>query len=235
MIDPESENSRYNGPERRAGAERRSGQDRRQEDLPWPEDQERRSGTDRRTGGDRREEHSDGDRGTEMLARVKAVLKTTPERWMSIAGGFPAKLIGNPPAPSEWSAVECLLHLIDTERHVFPVRVQLILDGESLPSYDPEAQIQGIPEGQTATDLAKEFLELRAESLELLDQLEAIDLQRTGVHEELGEVTLEELLNEWAAHDFTHTMQAERAMMQPFIRNVGPWKPFFEEHMISAA
>ena len=41
---------------------------------------------------------------------------------------------------------------------------------------------------------------------------------------ELGVVSLRELLNEWAAHDMMHIVQAERAIMQPFIAASGPWR-----------
>jgi len=27
-----------------------------------------------------------------------------------------------------------------------------------------------------------------------------------------------------------HTVQAERALMQPFIEGCGPWRPYFRDH-----
>ena len=57
------------------------------------------------------------------------------------------------------------------------------------------------------------------------------DLDRKAVHGELGPVTLDEMLHEWAGHDLMHTVQAERALMQPFIENCGPWKPYFAAHI----
>jgi len=38
------------------------------------------------------------------------------------------------------------------------------------------------------------------------------------------------MLNEWAAHDLMHTVQAERALMQPFIPGSGAWRVYFREH-----
>ena len=43
-------------------------------------------------------------------------------------------------------------------------------------------------------------------------------------------MTLEQLLNEWAGHDLMHTVQAERALMQPFIAGSGPWRGYFADH-----
>ncbi|MGW8252050.1 MAG: hypothetical protein ACWGO1_15525, partial [Anaerolineales bacterium] len=68
--------------------------------------------------------------------------------------------------------------------------------------------------------------------LALLETLTPADLPRTAVHAELGVVTLEEMLNEWAAHDLMHTVQAERALMQPYIDGCSPWQVFFTDHMI---
>jgi hypothetical protein len=44
-------------------------------------------------------------------------------------------------------------------------------------------------------------------------------------------VSLNEMLHEWAAHDLNHTIQAERALMQPFIQESGPWQPYFADHV----
>jgi hypothetical protein len=38
------------------------------------------------------------------------------------------------------------------------------------------------------------------------------------------------MLQTWAAHDLNHTVQAERALMQPFMRGCGPWRHFFRAH-----
>ena len=59
-------------------------------------------------------------------------------------------------------------------------------------------------------------------------------LERTAVHADLGQVTLDEMLHEWVGHDLGHTVQAERALMQPFIAGSGPWRSFFEDHDVEA-
>jgi hypothetical protein len=46
----------------------------------------------------------------------------------------------------------------------------------------------------------------------------------------LGVVTMREMLNEWAAHDLMHTIQAERALMQPFVAGSGKWRHYFGDH-----
>jgi len=78
--------------------------------------------------------------------------------------------------------------------------------------------------------LAADFARHRAENLAALEKINALDLARTAQHSELGLVTLGQMLNEWAAHDLAHTIQAERAMMQPFLAGCGPWRESFKDH-----
>ena len=52
----------------------------------------------------------------DLLVAVTAILSTTPARWLSMAETMPVEQFTRPPAPKEWSAMECLLHLVDTEK-----------------------------------------------------------------------------------------------------------------------
>jgi hypothetical protein len=71
---------------------------------------------------------------------------------------------------------------------------------------------------------------MRQASLKALEAITLADLERSVRHGELGPVTLGQMLNEWAGHDLMHTVQAERAMMQPFIEGCGPWQIYFKDH-----
>lgn len=164
-----------------------------------------------------------------LLSRVRAVLLTTVPRWETLVTVLPADLLAAVPAPGEWSAADCLGHLLDTERAVFPVRVRAFLAGEDFPAFDPDAEGTA-PGAREPAAILSEFTRLRQESLRLLHALGEADLPRTARHAELGPVTLEQLLHEWAAHDLMHTVQAERALMQPFIPGTGPWRSYFRDH-----
>jgi len=63
---------------------------------------------------------------TDVLDMVKAVLATTATRWLNITEALPIDLLYRQPAAGEWSAIECLIHLLDTE-HIFPAPVQALL------------------------------------------------------------------------------------------------------------
>ena len=166
----------------------------------------------------------------DLLTNVTAVLATAPARWIALAEALPADLLARRPAPGEWSAIECLQHVIATERGVMPLRVRAFLAGQDFPGFDPDAPGSQPDVTQTAASLAQQFARLRAESLAVLATVHPADLARRVRHQELGPVTLDEMLNEWAAHDLMHIVQAEQALMQPFIPNSGPWRPGFASH-----
>jgi len=160
------------------------------------------------------------------------VLETTPQRWIQLAERLTPELIQRKPAPNEWSAHDCLRHIVDTERSVFPARLGHLLRGEDFPAYQPDNGGKDSKEPPTPVDLAAEFARLRAGSLALLATIGEADLLRTARHQELGVVTLGELVHEWAGHDLMHTVQGERAILQPFIDGCGPWKRYFSDHII---
>jgi hypothetical protein len=161
-----------------------------------------------------------------------SILSTTLQRWQSLAESLPVELWNRRPAQGEWSAAECLVHLMDTERFVFPLRVRAFLAGQDFPAFNPDAQGAKLDPAAGGRELVSQFARLRQESLALLDTLNAADLPRTARHAELGPVTLAQMLNEWAAHDLDHTIQAERAVMQPFIDDCGPWQVYFKANRI---
>lgn len=168
----------------------------------------------------------------DLLISVRAVLTTTPTRWENLTATLPADLLTREPAPGEWSALGCLRHLLEAERYVFPARVRAFLAGQDFQNWDPDAG-QGenaATQSDDPVELATQFARYRYESLRLLDSLTPADLARTATHSEFGTVSLEQMLNEWAAHDLNHTIQAERALMQPFVRAAGPWRELFADY-----
>ena len=163
------------------------------------------------------------------LQEIKDVLSLTATRWLGLAGTVSADLLTCTPAPHEWSAMDCLIHLLDAEQMVFPVRLRAFMEGQPIVAFDPDTE--GTKDSTlTPEQMASEFARLRKASLAELERVTAQDLARSTHHSELGLITLGQLLYEWAAHDLMHTVQAERALMQPFIRECGPWRPYFQDH-----
>jgi hypothetical protein len=128
-----------------------------------------------------------------------------------------AAVAGWRPAPGEWSANECLGHLIEAERRGFAGRIRTILGGlrpdgsfepPALDGWDPPAVAAARHDDQRRpAELATEFAELRTESVELVRSLAPEDLGRAGIHPEVGPLRVDELLGEWVHHDRNHIRQ----------------------------
>lgn len=172
----------------------------------------------------------------DLIGDLIDVLRIDGDRWRALATGLDRALLARPPAAGEWSALQCLGHAADTEAFVFGARIRAIREGRpELPTYDPDAQASPITDATDPTAIADRLSTQRRDSLALLATLHDEDLDRTSRHLGLGQVTMRELLNEWAAHDLMHIVQAERAVMQPFIPASGPWRSYFADHDVEAA
>ncbi len=167
---------------------------------------------------------------SDLIAQTINVLRVDAGRWQSLAV-LDRELLDRQPAPGEWSALQCLGHATDTESAVFAERVRAILTGQpALRNYEPDIEATPVTAETEPAALAEKHAALRLSSLELLATATEADLDRTSRHLELGMVSLRELLNEWAAHDLMHIVQAERAVMQAFIPGSGPWRFYFADH-----
>jgi hypothetical protein len=51
-------------------------------------------------------------------------------------------------------------------------------------------------------------------------------LQLKGMHPELGEVNLEQLIATWVVHDLNHVAQIARSLAKRYSDEVGPWKEY---------
>jgi hypothetical protein len=114
------------------------------------------------------------------------------------------------PAPAEWSANECLGHIMEAERRGFNGRIRTILaeDRPVLQGWDQVGvAIARRDRERAATELLAEFLPLRADSIDLVRALRAEDLGRTGLHDVVGELAIGDLLGEWVHHDRNHIRQ----------------------------
>lgn len=164
-----------------------------------------------------------------MLNEIRAVLTTTPERWLRLVETLPEELLERAPEPGEWSAADCLRHMLAGERNVYGVLLaQFMEDATPLPAADPDAARRPIAETAVA------FARLRGEHIACIAGLTPADLDRTLQHPGLGDITLGQLLSGCCAHDLQHAVQAELALMQAFIPASGIWRGVFADHDVEA-
>lgn len=103
---------------------------------------------------------------TTRLADVQAVLSTTPERGPRPVSTLPPDVLTRPPAAGEWSAFQCLQHLLDAERLVFPVRFHAFLAGQEFVDFYPKEPHAGTV-SLTPEQLVAAFARARKASLVL--------------------------------------------------------------------
>jgi DinB superfamily len=163
------------------------------------------------------------------LGDVVAVLARTPASLTALLEGLPATWVRATEGDQTWSPYDVVGHLIHGERTDWMVRVRHILAGEarSFDSFDRKAQFR-LSQGATLTDLLATFARLRKHNVDELVSMKLTnaDLNRTGEHPELGEVTLGQLLATWVVHDLDHVVQIARTMAKVYAEDVGPWSAY---------
>jgi DinB superfamily len=128
------------------------------------------------------------------------------------------------PAPDRFSIAEVLAHLSHSEEHCYRARIDRFL-AEEMPEFEPD-------DAQMHLDLYRNadpeeefghFEDRRETNVELLRGLPAAAANRKALHREAGEITLSQMLHEWALHDLGHIRQvAELVRARKYLAGAGP-------------
>ena len=165
-----------------------------------------------------------------FLDESLAVLENTPAALLALLHNLPEAWTNATEGPGTWSPYAVVGHLAHGERTDWMTRlIRILEEGESRPfdPFDREAQFR--PENaKSLDDLLEEFSTLRKHNLSRIRalNLEAADLNRTGIHPTLGPVTARQLIATWTAHDMAHLVQVSRVMAKRYQADVGPFAEF---------
>jgi len=128
------------------------------------------------------------------------------------------------PAPDRFSVAEVLAHLSHSEGHCYRTRLDRFM-AESRPEFEPD-------DAQMYLDLYRDadpeeafdhFEDQRENNLEFLRDLPAGAGDRRALHKEYGEITMSQMLHEWALHDLGHIRQiAELVRARKYLAGAGP-------------
>jgi hypothetical protein len=137
---------------------------------------------------------------------IAGAIATVQETFYSELRSLPEEFASWHPAHGEWCAKEVLGHVIESERTGFAGRIREILaaDNPALKATGPLSP--GYCE-RPLLPLLDEFRRQRETSVALVKGLAAEDLERVGVHERVGRLTVNDLLHEWVHHDRAHLKQ----------------------------
>ena len=128
------------------------------------------------------------------------------------------------PAPERFSVAEVLAHLSHSEGHCYRMRVDRFLS-ESRPEFEPDdAQLHlDLYRNADPEDAFDHFEEQRETNIEFLRRLPSSDSARVAFHKKAGEITLAQMLHEWAMHDLGHVRQiAELVRARKYLEGAGP-------------
>src|SRR5258708_1051228 len=161
--------------------------------------------------------------------RALPILERTPASLTALLNGLPDAWLTATEGEGTWSPYDVIGHLVHGERTDWIPRARHILAGETRPfeAFDRTAQFTE-SQGKSLGELLEIFADLRRENVAALVgmNLTQADLKRKGLHPELGEVTLSQLLATWVVHDLDHVAQIARTMAKVYGEATGPWTAY---------
>lgn len=128
------------------------------------------------------------------------------------------------PAEDRFSIAEVLAHLSHSEGHCYRMRLDRFLS-EERPEFEPDDAQMYLDRYRNADpeDAFDHFEEQREDNVEYLRGLPASAGDRKAIHKEYGEITLSQMLHEWALHDLGHIRQiAELVRARRYLGGAGP-------------
>jgi len=160
------------------------------------------------------------DKALEIIERTPVILnvylKNLSDEWILCNEGG-----------ETWSAFDVVGHLIHGEKTDWVPRLKLVLNDSENKTFEPYDRFAQFEEskGKTMKQLLNEFSELRLQNVAFLKSLNITesDFDKKAIHPSLGEVTLNNLLATWVAHDLGHINQISRVMAKQYKKEVGPW------------
>ncbi|HEX5760457.1 MAG TPA: DinB family protein [Thermoanaerobaculia bacterium] len=128
------------------------------------------------------------------------------------------------PAADRFSIAEVLSHLSHSEAHCYRSRLDRFL-AEERPEFEPDdAQMHlDVYRNADPEEDFGHFEDQREINIELLRGLPAETGVRKALHRSAGEITLSQMLHEWALHDIGHVRQiAELVRARKYLAGAGP-------------
>ena len=152
------------------------------------------------------------------------LLEATPQIMRGLMAELSDEDVRWKPAPDRFSIGEVLAHLSHSEWHCYRARLDLFLSQER-PELEPDdAQMHlELYKNRDPEEEFAHFEDQRETNVELLRSLPAETGNRKALHREAGEVTLSQMLHEWALHDLGHIRQiAELVRARKYLAGAGP-------------
>ncbi|MGA2591604.1 MAG: DinB family protein [Bryobacteraceae bacterium] len=162
--------------------------------------------------------------------RCLRILQQTPDLLRNLLAPATREQLDWRPSSERWSISMVLAHLADVEVRGFRDRFEAILGAERplLAAYDQLALFRSRTDFDPYGEMAR-FTEERSRTLTLLKALPDGAGLRSGQHEELGLITVAQLVNEYAFHDLGHIRQImELYRAHVFYPEMGAYQGYYK-------
>ena len=164
------------------------------------------------------------------LSKSIEILSKTPETLSTLLDGLSDEWLLSNEGENTWSPYDIIGHLVHGEKTDWIVRTKIILSSEKNKTFEPFDRFaqENDNKGKNIQELLEEFKTLRSQNLQELEALHITksDFTKKGIHPELGEVSLQQLLATWTVHDLGHIAQISRVMAKQYSDEVGPWNAY---------
>lgn len=165
-----------------------------------------------------------------QLDHAKEILRRTPATLNLFLRGLPDEWLHSNEGPESWSPFDILGHLIHGDQTDWIARAKRILEHGEERAFEPFDRFAmfEISKGKSVDELLDRFEQLRGESLRELEAMNITPemLTKRGRHNDLGTVTLSQLLSTWVVHDLGHVAQIARVMAKQYGEAVGAWRAY---------
>lgn len=166
-----------------------------------------------------------------QLETTLDLLERTPALLSSWLRGLSGDLLAANEGPDTFSPHDVVSHLLQGEEEDWVPRMRIILEHGEARAFTPFERFafRERHAGASTAALLERFAGLRRANLAEVRALElgTRELARTGIHPELGRVTLRELLATWVVHDQAHVAQIARVLTKHLGQHAGAWRAYF--------
>lgn len=165
-------------------------------------------------------------RPTPSLRFVRKALRELPRQIERAVGEFDLRAERWQPAPGEWSALQTMAFLLESEREDAPaVEAIVARDGAPIPERRAYLVVEEQDYARVSLDhLLYQFYELRQDVLWALEYAEEQGADHTGQHPYRGTVTLAAYLREMSDRDM-EVLLALRTLTEAIeVAGVGAWR-----------
>jgi hypothetical protein len=166
-----------------------------------------------------------------MHKGVIAILASTPDKLKREIASMSLQEMKTRPAPNKWSVQEVLAHLDDIEEIGMRARVAAMVETENsnLAPIDQEKRAEDMKYNRKnpLRSLAG-FARQRRSNVKWLKRLKPAQLRRKGRHQQVGELSVEELVTEWAFHDLGHLKQILEIKRYALYPRIGNMRGFYK-------